>query len=163
MFEVGDKIVYPMYGAGTINGLEEKEIEGRNILYYDLMIPVGNLKIMVPAAKAEMLNIRKIFSADEVMDIIRGVSPIDMPDNWNIRYKDNMEKIKTGNLKLVAEVYKTLIYRERQKPLSSAEKKMLGTVKQIILSEIIVSADVEKPEAEKILESALETLNDIAV
>lgn len=163
MFEIGDKIVYPIYGAGTINGLEEKEIDGRKILYYVLLIPVGNLKIMVPAAKAEMLNIRKVFSSDEVIEIIKEVSPIAMPDNWNIRYKDNMEKIKTGDLKLVAEVYKTLIFRERQKPLSSAEKKMLGTVKQIILSEIIVSNDVDKPEAEKILESSLETLKEIAV
>lgn len=160
VFKVGDKIVYPIYGAGTIRAFEEKEIDGKNILYYDLLIPVGNLKILVPASKAEMLNIRKIFSSDKVIDIINSVSTVEMPDNWNIRYKSNMEKIKTGNLKLVAEVYKTLIFRERRKPLSSAEKKMLGTVKQIIISEIIVSANVAKSEAEKILEASTDNLAD---
>lgn len=153
MFNKGDKIVYPMYGAGVIEDLEEKVIDGCKKLYYVLQIPVGNLKIMVSASKADDLGLRKVSSSDEVLDIINEVTPIPMPDNWNIRYKENMERIKSGDLKKVVEVFKTLIFRERQKSLSSAEKKMLGTTKQIILSEIIISQNIDKANAERLLEA----------
>lgn len=151
MFSVGDKIVYPMYGAGVIEDIEEKEVMGNKNLYYILRIPVGNLKITVSAKKAEELGIRDVSSSEDVMSIINEVSPISMPDNWNVRYKENMDRIKTGDLNKVVEVFKTLISRESKKSLSSAEKKMLGTTKQIILSEIIVSHDICKEEAEEIL------------
>ena len=78
-----------------------------------------------------------------------------MSDNWNQRYKDNVERIKTGSLEKVVQVFKTLIFRERKKSLSSVEKKLLGTAKQIILSEIILSNDVEREQAEAILERAV--------
>lgn len=152
LFNKGDKIVYPMYGAGVIEDMEEKTIDGCKNLYYVLQIPVGNLKIMISASKADALGLRKVSSSSEVLDIIRGVTPISMPDNWNVRYKENMERIKSGELKKVVEVFKTLIFRERQKSLSSAEKKMLGTTKQIILSEIIISQGIDKARAEQILE-----------
>lgn len=155
MFSIGDKIVYPMYGAGVIEDLEEKSVDGENVLYYVLKIPVGNLKILISTAKAEKLGLRQISNSEEVLGIIKNVSTIEMNDNWNQRYKDNMERIKTGNLEKVMQVFKTLIFRERQKCLSSAEKKMLGTTKQIILSEIILSQDVEKEQAEAILTEAI--------
>lgn len=152
MFSIGDKIVYPMYGAGVIENLEEKNIDGESILYYVVQIPVGNLKIMISTNKAEKLGIREVSASEEVMSIIENVTPISMPDNWNQRYKENLERIKTGELKKVVEVFKTLIYREREKSLSSAEKKLLGTSKQIILSELILSQNIAKEEAEAILE-----------
>ncbi len=151
MFDVGDKVVYPMYGAGVIEGLEEKAIDGQTIMYYVMKIPVGNLKIMISANKAETLGIREVSGSDEVMSIIRDALPISMSDNWNQRYKENLERIKTGELMKVVEVFKTLIYRERLKGLSSVEKKLLGTAKQIILSEIIMSQNVDKEHAESIL------------
>ncbi len=151
MFCVGDKVVYPMYGAGVIEEIKEIEIDGKNCLYYCMMIPVGNLKLTVSVAKAEVVGVRRVASSSEVMDIINNVGPIDMPSNWNERYKDNVARIKTGELKKVVEVFKTLIYREREKSLSSVEKKMLSNTKQIILSEIILSQDIDKPEAERIL------------
>ncbi len=161
MFNVGDKIVYPMYGAGVIEDIEEKEIDGKVCSYYAILVPVGNLKITVSVAKAETMGLRYISSSQEVMDIINNAEPIEMAKNWNDRYKDNMARIKTGDLVKVVEVFKTLIYREREKSLSSAEKKMLSNTKQIILSEIILSQDVDKETAEKILFST--TINkDIA-
>lgn len=152
MFNKGDKIVYPMYGAGIIEDLEEKVIDNITNLYYVLKIPVGNLRIMVSASKADLLGLREVSPSSEVLDIIKDVTPISMPDNWNVRYKENLVKIKSGELKQVVEVFKTLIFRERQKSLSSAEKKMLGTTKQIILSEIIISQDIEREQAERILD-----------
>ena len=153
MFNKGDKIVYPLYGAGIIEDLEEKEIDGIHQLYYVLRIPVGNLKIMISASKAKGLGIREIYGKDEIVRVISQVInvPIDMPENWNQRYKENMERIKSGKLEEVALVFRNLRERERERGLSTAEKKMMTTAKQIILSELILSQDVEKDCAEDIL------------
>jgi len=153
MFNKGDKIVYPLYGAGIIEDLEEKEIDGIHQMYYVLRIPVGNLKIMISASKATSLGIREIYAKDEIVRVMSRVIdvPIDMPENWNQRYKENMERIKSGKLEEVALVFRNLRERERERGLSTAEKKMMTTAKQIILSELILSQDVEKDRAEDIL------------
>ncbi|MCL2203562.1 MAG: CarD family transcriptional regulator [Defluviitaleaceae bacterium] len=155
MYAKGDKIVYPPYGAGVIDDIEEKEVDGQWLTYYVLYIPVGNLKIMISAAKAGSLGVREIYPKGEMLGVIQGVldEPIVMSDNWNQRYKDNMERIKSGNLAEVALVYRNLMLRERERGLSTAEKKMMTTAKQIILSELILSQEVDKPEAEKILDT----------
>ena len=152
MFNKGDKVVYPLYGAGVIENLENKTIDGQDQMFYVLKIPVGNLTIMLSSKKAEGLNIRRVMTAEELSSTIGNVDVIKMSDNWNQRYKDNMELIKTGDLNEVAGVFRTLRERERERGLSSAEKKMLTTVKQIILSEIILSHNMERPAAEEFLE-----------
>ena len=161
MFEVGDKVVYPLHGAGVIEDMEEKRIDGRVQNYYVLRLPVGNLKIMISVKNAEFMGIRPVMPINELIGAMESISdrPVKMSDNWNLRYKENMEKIKSGEISESAEVFRNLRLRERQRGLSTAEKKMLVTVKQIILSEIILSTDVEKPAAEEILETAL----DVAV
>jgi len=159
MFAKGDKIVYPMYGAGVIEALEQREIDGDPQTFYVLRIPVGNLKIMIAAGNAENLGIRHIYHKDEMVRLIKSVTqiPVDMPDNWNQRYKSNMEKIKSGQLNEVALVYRNLLLRERERGLSSAEKKMMTTAKQIIVSELILSHDIEKSSAEEILAQMFST------
>jgi len=154
MYSKGDKIVYPLYGAGVIEDVEEKEIDGELQAYYVLNIPVGNLKIMISAAKAESQRVRLVHARDEIMSEIKSAQEISMPDNWNQRYKENMERIKSGELGQVSIVFFNLLLRERERGLSTAEKKMMTTAKQIILSEIILSLDVDKNEAEDILEDA---------
>ena len=158
MFNEGDKVVYPMYGAGVIETLEEQEIDGQSQIYYVLRIPIGNLKIMVAVENAEIKGIRRVLPSDALLHTIGGVRerPVVMHENWNQRYKENMEKIKTGHLGETAEVFRNLRQRERERGLSSAEKKMLTNVKQIILSEIILSHDVERVDAELILEQAID-------
>jgi CarD family transcriptional regulator len=153
MFRKGDKIVYPLYGAGVIEDLEEKEIDGDCQTYYVLHIPVGNLKIMISASKAENLGIREIYAKDVILQVLASVTeePAEMPENWNQRYKENMERIKSGRLSEVALVFRNLMHRERERGLSTAEKKMMTTAKQIILSELILSQEVERPRAEEIL------------
>ena len=161
MFAKGDKVVYPLHGAGIIEDLEEKKIDGTEQSYYVLRIPIGNLKIMVSVKNAEVMGIRKVMKSNELIDAMASVKikPVEMNDNWNLRYKENMEKIRTGFVSESAEVFRNLRIRERERGLSSAEKKMLTTVKQIILSEIILSHDIEKPVAEEILEA---TFSDIS-
>ncbi|MCL2526968.1 MAG: CarD family transcriptional regulator [Defluviitaleaceae bacterium] len=155
MYQTGEKIVHPLYGAGVIENLEEKEVEGVLQTYYVLQIPVGNLKIMISAAKAEAQGIRNIHSKGEIEGIVAGIidAPVDMPDNWNQRYKENMERIKSGQLSEVALVYRNLLLRERERGLSTAEKKLMTTAKQIILSELILSKDIDREEAEALLET----------
>ena len=155
MYKLGEKIVHPLYGAGVIESLDEKEVEGAMQTYYVLQIPVGNLKIMISAAKAGSQGIRGIHGKDEIVDIVSSViaTEIDMPDNWNQRYKENMERIKSGQLAEVSLVYRNLLLRERERGLSTAEKKLMTTAKQIILSELILSKDIDRVEAENLLES----------
>ena len=113
MFAIGDRVLYPMYGAGIMEEIEDKLVDGIKIAYYVLKISVGNLKISISVNRAEEKGIRNIASPNEVLDIIEKTDVIDMPDNWNVRYKQNMEKLKTGDLKTEVEVYKTLIMQKR--------------------------------------------------
>jgi len=158
VFNQGDRVVYPMYGAGVIESLEEQRIDGLDQMYYVLRIPIGNLKIMVAVENAEAKGIRRVLPSVDLLRVIEAVHarPIVMHENWNQRYKDNMDKIKSGCLDEAAEVFRNLRRRERDRGLSSAEKKMLTNVKQIILSEIILSHGVERGDAESILEQAIE-------
>lgn len=154
MFSKGDRIVYPMYGAGIIEDTQEKTVDGDIRSYYVMNIPIGNLKIMVSAGNAENLGLRQVYPKEEVIKIINTVielKPVNLPENWNLRYKENLERIKSGKLIEVLGVFRSLSFREKEKGLSSAEKKMLTTVKQIIVSEIILSQDIDKFEAEEML------------
>lgn len=151
MFSVGDRVVYPMYGAGVIEGIEDRDIDGKVITYYVIKIPVNNLKIMVSVEKAEKCGLRSVVPPDDVMHIVEEADIIEMSDNWNLRYKENMEKLKTGDLLKVMQVFKTLFVREKNKSLSNIEKKLMGTARQIILSEIILSKEVDKHGAEELL------------
>ena len=155
MYQKGDRIVYPLYGAGIIEELETKEIDGEIQTYYVLIIPIGNLKIMISAAKAEVQRVRPVHTHDRIVGFLAAALEVkaDMPDNWNQRYKENMERIKTGDLTQVGLVFNNLLLRERERGLSTAEKKMMTTAKQIILSELILSMDIEKTEAENILDN----------
>ena len=153
MYQKGAKIVYPLYGAGVIEDIEQKEIDGELQTYYVLNIPVGNLKIMISAAKAESQRVRLIHTGEEIKAFLVNAAQILMPDNWNQRYKENMERIKSGELSQVAVVFYNLLLRERERGLSTAEKKMMTTAKQIILSEVILSFDFERAEAEEFLDN----------
>lgn len=125
MHQIGDRIVYPLYGAGVIEDLENKDIDGELQIYYVLNIPIGNLKIMISASKAESQRVRPVHDREAIVGFLSGAldMDVDMPDNWNQRYKENMERIKTGELTQVAVVFNSLLLRERDKGLSTAEKK----------------------------------------
>ncbi|HCX64575.1 MAG TPA: CarD family transcriptional regulator [Eubacteriaceae bacterium] len=157
MFKIGDRIVYPMHGAGIIEDIEEKEILGETKAYYILKIPVGNMKIMVPVDNSDMLGIRDVVeeeTIDRVIDIL-GENKNILDNNWNRRYRDNLERIKSGDILEVAEVVKDLYIMDVVKGLSTGEKKMLNNAKQILLSELALSKNVSDEEAEGILLDSL--------
>ena len=154
MYSVGDKIVYPMHGAGIIEEISEKEILGNKASYYILRVPMGNITLMVPVSSANSIGVRSIVEPEVIDKLLTHVRncEISMNDNWNKRYRENMEIIKKGELFDIVVIYKYLILREREKGLSSGEKKMLMSAKQIVVSEMILAKDLEREEAEKLLE-----------
>ncbi len=154
MFYKGDKIVYPVYGGGIVENIEKDE-NGES--YYLISTIFGGLKIKLSTAKAENVGLRKVSSEKEVIETIKQVSSsqITSSDNWNQRYKENLQKIKTGRLEEVAQVAKNLKLRENTKNLSNVEKKMFNNAKQIIISEIILSNNIVKEKAEELLANLL--------
>jgi len=158
MYKIGEAVVYPMHGAGIIQACELKNIDGVERNYCVLHIPLGDLKIMLCEDSMPHINMRSIMSADEICQTLAHVTSVKHgagSDNWNQRYKDNMERIKTGLLKESASVFYELYCRERIKGLSGAEKKVMTTAKKIVLSEIMIAYNIEKNSAEEILESYL--------
>lgn len=157
MFFVGDKIVYPMHGAGIIEGIEEKRILGETRKYYILRVPCGEMKIMIPVGRADEIGVRAIVSPEQLSEVIALLADQStcMPDNWNRRYRENMEKLKSGDLIYVAEVVRNLTRTDRVKKLSTGEKKMLSNARQILISEMILSGEMSREEAERVIESAV--------
>lgn len=151
MFQVGDKIVYPMHGAGTIVGIEEKEVLGEKQQYYIMKLPLGEMKVMIPIDKIEEIGVRDVIDAEEadnVFKLLKGEQS-KMSQNWNRRYRANMEKIKTGDIYEVTEVVRNLTLRDMEKGLSTGEKKMLNNARQILISELVLAKDMSEEEIEK--------------
>ena len=143
MFKVGEKIVYPMHGAGVIEKIEEKEILGERREYFIIKMPIGDMKVMVPVTNVEEVGVREIISEEEVaevMEVLEG-HKTKMPQNWNRRYRANMERIKTGDILEIASVVRNLTLLDNEKSLSTGERKMLSNAKQMLLSELVLVTD----------------------
>ncbi|MCG9969122.1 CarD family transcriptional regulator [Pelotomaculum terephthalicicum JT] len=156
MFKIGDKVVYPMHGAGVIEAIEEKEVLGEKRQYYILRLPVGDMKVMIPIANGGGVGLREVIDREgvqRVFHILREQSSA-MSPNWNRRYRANLEKIKSGNIYEVAEVVRNLIKRDREKGLSSGERKMLENARQILISELVLATELEEDKAQSLLDGA---------
>ncbi|SHJ36549.1 transcriptional regulator, CarD family [Geosporobacter subterraneus DSM 17957] len=158
MFNIGDKVVYPMHGAGIIEAIEEKEILGKKRKYYIMKMPLGDMKVMIPLDTVEDIGIREIISLSEVDQVIAVLSDdiSKMPKNWNRRYRANMDRIKSGDIYEVAEVVRNLMLRDREKGLSTGERKMLSNAKQILVSEIVLARGIEEKAAEELINGAVQ-------
>jgi CarD family transcriptional regulator len=158
MFNVGDKIVYPMHGAGTIDSIEEKDILGEKQSYYILKMP-SNVKVMIPTAKAEEVGVRNIIdkqSAEKVFKVL-SEDETEMEKNWNKRYRDNMDKMKSGDIYEVADVVRNLSFKQKEKGLSTGEKKMLNNAKQILVSELVLAEHANQDEIEEQIDNKINT------
>ena len=156
MFNVGDQIVYPMHGAGTIHAIEKKNILNEEQDYYIISMP-GEVKVMVPTEKAEEIGVRNIIDKNDVSKVLNVLEEdeTEMSDNWNKRYRDNMDKMKSGDIFEVADVVRNLSFKQKEKGLSTGEKKMLNNAKQILISELVLAEHVSQPEIEKIVENKI--------
>ena len=141
MFQVGDCIVHPMHGAGVINGIEERRINGVTRQYYMFKLPMDDMTVMIPVDHCAEVGVRPIINArqaDEVLEQMADIE-VDVTQNWNRRYRENMMRIKSGDLLEVARVIKCLMARESEKGLSTGDRKMLRSAKQILISELVLS------------------------
>lgn len=146
-----------MHGAGIIEGIEEKEILGDFKTFYVLKLPTKSMKVMLPVENAQSLGVRNIVQSDDVskvMDLL-GQQKGAMPDNWNRRYRSNLEKVKTGDIFEVAQVVRNLEILDREKGLSTGERKMLNNTKQILVSELILANNMKEDEAVSLVNTTI--------
>lgn len=156
MFRVGDKIVYPLHGAGIIDAVETKEILGEEKIYFILKMPIGNMKISIPQNNINKMNIREVIpkeEGDEVLKILNGPSS-EINQNWNQRYRENQEILKTGDIFKIAEIVRDLSAFDEHKGLSTTEKKLLNQAKRIVISELVLADSISSEDAEKLLNEA---------
>lgn len=153
MFEIGDKVMYPMHGAGVIVGIEEKEILGEVKKYFVLHVSGKNIKVLLPIDNLENTGIRSIVSKAEADRAIKYFSEVGYDDNssWNKRYRENIDKLKSGKIEEVAYVAKTLLLRDKRKSLSNAERKILSNAKSILISELETAKNMSREEIEALL------------
>ena len=157
MFIIGDRIAHPMHGAGVVDSIETRKTNGEEKEYYVLKLPVGGMLVMIPVQATNAIGVRKIIGHDEAESILKSIPNIEIniTQNWNKRYRENMLKIKSGNLMEVAEVIKGLMFRDKDRGLSTGERKMLHSAKQILISEIVLSQSSSYEEIEERLNVAM--------
>lgn len=158
MFNIGDEVVYPMHGAGKIISIEEKRIEDQKHMYYILSMP-GEVKVMVPTDKAEEVGVRNIIDKNTAGEVFKLLSQNKSEEdaNWNKRYRNNMEKIRSGSIFEIADVVRNLSFKQKEKGLSTGEKKMLLNAKQILVSELVLAEGSNKDEIEELVDNKINT------
>jgi CarD family transcriptional regulator len=157
MFNIGDKIVYPMHGAGIIEKIEENEVLGERQKFYIMRLPLGDMKVMIPMGGMEEIGLRQVISPEEVgkvIDVLQG-EMTKMSPNWNRRYRANMCKLKTGDIYEVAEVVRNLSIRDQLKGLSTGERRMLDNAKQILVSELVLAKNMTEEQVLNVIDEVL--------
>ena len=151
MFQIGDKVVHPMHGAGVIDSVVRKKVNGEMRDYYLLSLSGGNMTVMIPTDNTSDIGVRPIISSHEAVSLLSamGAIEVDMTQNWNRRYRENMTRLKSGDLLEVARVVKGLMLRDNERGLSTGERKMLHTAKQILISELVLAQDIPYEVVEK--------------
>ena len=157
MFKVGDYISHPLHGAGIIEKIDARRINGQDKYYYVVRIPTGDMTVLVPVETSDSVGLRPIVDSETAFRVLDSIVDIEINEstNWNRRYRENMVRLKSGNLFEVARVIKCLISREAVKSLSTGERKMLRSAKQILISELALSTDLDPYEIESKLDAVL--------
>ena len=157
MFDVGDKVVYPHHGAGTIVSKDVKLVLGEKREYLTIKILHNEMTVNVPVDNAEKVGLRGVID-QEMVEVVQKVllgGSTEMPKNWNRRFKHNRDKMKTGDVLELAEVVRNLALRDHEKGLSTAEKQMYVKAKKILASELMYAKAMTEDEAHEWLEEVL--------
>ncbi|MFB3924802.1 MAG: CarD family transcriptional regulator [Syntrophales bacterium] len=152
MFKIGDLAVYPAQGVGVIEAIEDKEILGSRQLFYVMKILGNNMRIMIPLNSAKSVGLREVISEKEIpkiYEILRDKEVTIDKQTWNKRYRDYLEKIKTGSVYEVARVLRDLCILKNDKDLSFGERKMMDTAKNLLIKEISVACRKEETKIEE--------------
>ena len=156
-FQIGDKIVHPMYGAGILESVVQRKVGGVVRDYYIMKIPDRSMVVMIPTENSEAIGVRPVIDREQADRILASIPNIqvEMTSNWNHRYRENLERLKSGDLLEVAWVVKGLTQRETSRGLSTGERKMLHSARQILISELVLSKSISYEGAEQALDTAL--------
>jgi CarD family transcriptional regulator len=157
LYKVGDKVVYPHHGAGTVVKREKREVLGEKREYLTIKILHNDMTVNVPSENAEAVGLRKVIGEDMVKVVIKALTGggTAMPKNWNRRFKHNRDKMKTGDILELAEVVRNLSLRDSEKGLSTGEKQMFVKAKKILASELMYAKDMDEEEAAEWLDGVL--------
>ena len=157
MYKVGDKVVYPHHGAGTVVKREKREVLGEKREYLTIKILHNDMTVNVPAENAERVGLRKVIDEEAVKKVVKYLTSggTEMPKNWNRRFKHNRDKMKTGDIYELAEVVRNLALRDGEKGLSTGEKQMYVKAKKILASELMYAKTMSEDEALEWLEETL--------
>jgi len=162
LYKVGDKVVYPHHGAGTVVKREKRDVLGEKREYLTIKILHNDMTVNVPAENAELVGLRKVIDEEAVKKVVKYLTSggTDMPKNWNRRFKHNRDKMKTGDIFEMAEVVRNLAQRDQEKGLSTGEKQMFSKAKRILASELMYAKNMDEEEAREFLEEVLEEIGE---
>jgi CarD family transcriptional regulator, regulator of rRNA transcription len=157
LYKVGDKVVYPHHGAGTVVKKERREVLGEKREYLTIKILHNDMTVNVPTENADAVGLRKVIGEDMVKVVVKALTGggTQMPKNWNRRFKHNRDKMKTGDILELAEVVRNLSLRDSEKGLSTGEKQMFVKAKKILASELMYAKDMDEEEAAEWLDGVL--------
>jgi CarD family transcriptional regulator len=151
-FKVGDKAVYPAHGVGVIDRIETKEISGTLFSFYILRILDSDMTIMVPTVNAEAKGLRRLIPGSKVEKVFKTFQDQNVvidTTTWNRRYREYMEKIKTGSVFEIAEVMRDLYVLKKTKVLSFGERKMLDTARNLLVKELALAKEISEEDVER--------------
>ncbi|WP_349677807.1 CarD family transcriptional regulator, partial [Anaerovibrio lipolyticus] len=163
LLQIGDRVVYPMHGAGEITGIEEYDVMGQGQMksYYVMEMPIGGMRIMLPADNIDKVGLREVSPTDmvdKIEEVLKG-DPVKAVGSWNKRFHANLNRLKTGDILEVAAVLRNLALQDRIKKISSGERRLLDTAKQIFLTEMVYVLDGTMETSEAWLQKMLERDN----
>ena len=159
MYQVGDRVVHPMHGSGIIESIVQERLGGQLSSYYVFRMPSGGLTLKIPTGSCGAIGVRALSTSGRIREVLSAIPglEIDRTTNWNRRYRENLNRLKSGDLLEVARVIKGLMWRDREKGLSNGERKMLHSAKQILVSEVVLVEGHTYPDAEQRVEQAMMT------
>lgn len=156
MYRTGTKVVYPTHGVGWIEAIENKELAGGLQSFYVVRIIGNGMTILVPTKNAKLVGLREVIEASEIPKILAILkkNDLEISSNWNRRFKDNLERIRTGSLFEVALVLRKLVLLQKERSLSFGEKTMMENVRRLIVSEISHASGIDQDRARALVEQA---------
>lgn len=157
MYNIGDRISHPMHGAGVIVDIVDRCVNNRPQPFYLVNMLFGSMTVLIPCGICESIGVRNVISSDDARKIIDSIPElcIECNDNWSKRYRENIDKIKSGDLYVVAGVIKALVLRDKIRTLSTGERKLLNTAKGILSSEIAMATNITIQQAERLIISKI--------
>jgi CarD family transcriptional regulator len=164
LYKVGDKVVYPHHGAGTVVKREAREVLGEKREYFTIQILHNDMTVNVPCENAEKVGLRKVIDEKTVEKVLKSLTGdgTTMPKNWNRRFKHNRDKMKTGDIFELAEVVRNLSLRDHEKGLSTGEKQMFVKAKKILVSELMYAKGMNEEETALWLDDVLAEVEEPA-